>query len=306
MFTAQCRASRPRVPQRSSGARRITAGYASSAMLRRWTWCGSASASVRSAVAAAGASATSAAAAGMSQQLVSLIERGHGDLVAVRVLIRVTTALDRRLIIQLRWRAGDLERLLDSDHANLAATLVTRLREFDWDTRVETTYEAGRSTGSIDVLAWQPAMRSLLVIEIKTEVTSAEATFRKLDEKSRLATAIVRERFGWAPAAISRLLSVEDTSTNRRRVGGSEALFESALPTDGAEVRRWLREPRGALAGRLLLSPTNSGGGIRAVGGRHRVRRSRAAAALPAASVRRHVARELEAPGRPEPTILHG
>jgi hypothetical protein len=204
--------------------------------------------------------------------LVSLIERGHGDLVSVRALIRVAGALDSRLSIQLRWRAGDLDRLLDADHAIVSATLVARLRALGWETRVEVTYESGRTTGSIDVLAWHAATKSLLVIEVKTEVTSAEATLRKLDEKGRLAAQVARSRFGWAAGAVSRLLAIEDTSTNRRRVHGAEVLFASALPGDGPEVRRWLRDPHGALAGYLFLSPTNGSGGIRSGGGRHRVR----------------------------------
>jgi transcriptional regulator with XRE-family HTH domain len=247
-----------------------------------------------------------AAAAGVSQEMVSLIERGHGDRASFRVLARVAAALDARFSVQLRWRAGDLDRLLDADHAALSAVMAARLRADGWHARVEVTYASGRSAGSIDILAWHPARRALLVIEIKTEIPSAEATFRKLDEKGRVAVAVARERFGWAASTVSRLLVIEDTSTNRRRVRSAEALFASALPTARAEVRRWLRDPQRSLDGYLFLSPGNGGGGIQARGGRHRVRRQAASRNHPAVSVARDESVPSEDDGTADPTILVG
>jgi hypothetical protein len=51
--------------------------------------------------------------------------------------------------------------------------------------------------GSIDLLAWHESSRTLLVIELKTELTSVEETLRRHDSKVRLAPGIARERFGW-------------------------------------------------------------------------------------------------------------
>jgi hypothetical protein len=135
------------------------------------------------------------------------------------------------------------------------------------------TYAYVRVSGSIDVFAWHAPTRSLLVIEIKTEVTSGEATIRKLDEKSRLAAQIARERFGWTAAVVSRVLVIEATSTARRRVAAG-ALFDAAFPVRGVAVRRWLRAPTGALSGLMFLSPTNQQRHMSKHGGRHRVRRS--------------------------------
>ena len=55
--------------------------------------------------------------------------------------------------------------------------------------------------GSIDLLAWQPRRRALLVIEVKTEITDVGATLATLDRKRRLAPAIVRELEGWTDRA---------------------------------------------------------------------------------------------------------
>jgi transcriptional regulator with XRE-family HTH domain len=247
-----------------------------------------------------------ALAAGVSQSLVSLIERGHGDRVSVKTLLAVAAAVDSRLVLQIRWRAGDLDRLLDADHAVVAATVVRRLTGAGWETRVEVTYASGRDSGSIDILAWHPPTRSLLVIEVKTEVTSAESTLRKLDEKVRIAAVVARDRFGWQASSVSRLLAMEATSTNRRRLQGHDGIFRAALPLDGISMRRWLAHPEGTVAGRLFLSPSNEGGRIHRQGGRHRVRRPARSAEFPKPNVPRDKTAVANVPERTNRTILTG
>ncbi|HEY4190087.1 MAG TPA: hypothetical protein VGM28_06685, partial [Candidatus Limnocylindrales bacterium] len=56
--------------------------------------------------------------------------------------------------------------------------------------------------GSIDILAWHAATRTLLIVEVKTEIASAEEMLRRHDAKVRLGPAIGRERFGIAPGAV--------------------------------------------------------------------------------------------------------
>lgn len=247
-----------------------------------------------------------ALAAGVSQTMVSLIERGHGDQVSIKTLLAVAAALEARLVLQIRWRAGDLDRLLDADHALVSAEIVRRLHLAGWETRVEVTYAVRGSSGSIDVLAWHPATRSLLVIEVKTEITSAEATLRKLDEKARVAALVALERFGWRPATTSRLLVVEDSSTSRRRLDAHAALFDAALPFGGVAFRRWLANPDMAVSGRMFLPPSNGGAGIQRRGGRHRVRRPTRPPRCPGPSAARDEFVGDDASDDPVPTILVG
>lgn len=54
-----------------------------------------------------------ALAAGVSQTLISLIERGHADQVLLAIVLAVGSALDARMAIDVRWRGGELDRLLD-------------------------------------------------------------------------------------------------------------------------------------------------------------------------------------------------
>ncbi len=219
--------------------------------------------------------------------MVSLVERGHGDRVSFGTLRSISAAVDARLVLQLRWRAGDLDRLLDADHAILSAAVVRLLTTAGWEARVEVTYTTRVASGSIDILGWHRPTRTLLVIEVKTEIPSAEATLRKLDEKVTIAAGVARDRFGWQSAAVSRLLVMEDSSTNRRRLAGHMALFDAALPTAGIAVRRWLRDPVGVVSGRMFLSSSDQGAVIRRAGGRHRVRRASGAAKRPVANVGR-------------------
>src|SRR5262245_11079873 len=95
-----------------------------------------------------------ARAARVSQALISAIERGHGDRAALRTLMRVAGALDARFMVQIHWRGGDLDRLVDEDHAALVGSMSALLPDAGWVARIEVTYAGYRAAGSIDILAW--------------------------------------------------------------------------------------------------------------------------------------------------------
>jgi transcriptional regulator with XRE-family HTH domain len=156
-----------------------------------------------------------AARAAVSQQEVSLVERGHFDGVPLRILRGIARQLDASLELDVRWRGGGLDRLLDEGHAALVGGASDLLRAYSWETRIEVTYAEYGERGSIDILAWHAASRILLVVEVKTELTSVEATLRKHDEKARLAPRVAAKREGWAPGVVARLLVLPDTSTSR-------------------------------------------------------------------------------------------
>jgi len=62
-----------------------------------------------------------------------LIERGRGDKASLPAIQAVPSAVDARLVLEIRWRAGDLDRLLDAGHARLTGALARRLRDLGWD-----------------------------------------------------------------------------------------------------------------------------------------------------------------------------
>jgi transcriptional regulator with XRE-family HTH domain len=171
-----------------------------------------------------------AALAYVSQQHVSDLERGRLGKMTVDELDRLFEALDIRSVLSVTWRGGDLDRLLDEGHAAVCTACAELLRRSGWEVLTEVTFSVYGERGSIDLLAWHAATRTLLVVEIKTEVTSAEETLRRLDVKVRLAPKICRERFGAAPASVGRMLVLADSSANRARAGRLGTLLDGAYP----------------------------------------------------------------------------
>lgn len=193
--------------------------------------------------------------ADVSQGVVSLIERGRIDLVSLDKVRRVARELDADLVMQLRWRGGDLDRLLDEGHAALAGRIVELLQELAWQVRTEVSYSEYGERGSIDILAWHTPTRALLVIEIKTELVSIEETLRKHDEKTRLSLKVAREQFGWHALTTSRVLVLPDLRTPRRRVERHAPVLSAAYPARGTALRSWLRNPNAAISGLLFVAP---------------------------------------------------
>lgn len=217
-----------------------------------------------------------AAAAECSQNLVSRLERGHIDGLSLRLIRRILAALDALILIELQWQGAAIDRLLDEDHAALVGVIAKRLRELGWLVEVEVTYSHFGERGSIDILAFWPTSGVVLVIEVKTDLPSAEATLRKLDEKVRLAPVISLQRFKWNVSAVARLVVFPDVSTLRRRVARHTNIFGTALPERSIAVRRWIAAPTTTpLSGLWFLSARDAQVAIQRRGGRHRVRRPR-------------------------------
>lgn len=169
-------------------------------------------------------------------------------------LERCFAALDARLEVRATWAGAGLDRLLDEEHARLSGQVVELLRRRGWSAEVEVSFSRYGERGSIDVLAWHGVVRSLLVIEIKSELGSIEGLLRPLDAKARLAPWIARERFGWHARSTSRLVVMPEERTARRRVERHAGVLRVALPTGSRDVRAWLRQPDGQIAGIWFLS----------------------------------------------------
>jgi len=228
----------------------------------------------------------------VSQQTISLIETGQLRRLSLATLERVLFCLEAELDLTVRWRGGELDRLLDEGHAAVVGAVTGKLERQGWLVRVETTYAVGRERGSIDLLGFKPEAAALLVGEIKTDITSAESTLRKHDEKVRLAAGIARQRFGWEVRSVSRVLVVPDGTTSRRRIERHDALMRHAYPVRGRELSSWLRAPTGGIGGLLFLPPTTIVGGRRDLTSRRRIR-------PPVASPAEHVPHVLTGSERP-------
>jgi hypothetical protein len=137
--------------------------------------------------------------------------------------------------------------------------MIGQLLEAGWTVQPEVSYSVFGERGSIDLLAWHESSRTLLVIELKTELTSIEETLRRHDTKMRLGPGIARERFGWNPAVVSRLLVLPEGRTARRRVHRHQTTLRRVYPFTTSAVKRWLRSPSGgAIGGILFLADTST------------------------------------------------
>ena len=210
--------------------------------------------------------------AGLSQTVVSDLERGHLDQVTLGTIRRAARALEVALPITPRWRGGDLARLLDAGHAGLVEGVVATLQALGWEAQVERSFNHFGERGSIDVLAWLRPARALLIIEVKTRLVDLQDLMSSHDRKVRVATLLAADLLGNRPLAIGRVVVVADTSVNRRVVASHRATFAATYPARTPEVRSWLAAPSGPLAGLWFLPPMPDGNGIQRRGGPSRVR----------------------------------
>lgn len=172
----------------------------------------------------------------------------------LRHLDSIARALDAEISVAIRWRGGDLDRLLDEGHAALGGQLTAWLSRFGWEIRPEVTFSIWGEHGAIDLLALHEATGTLLVVEVKTELASVEETLRRHDAKVRLADRIATDQRGWTPRAVARLLVLPDGATARRRVERHEVLLARSYPLRGRELRRSLRAPRSPMSGLIFVS----------------------------------------------------
>jgi len=183
--------------------------------------------------------------ANVSRTMVGRIERGRLASVPLGTIRRVADALDARFDTFVRWQGGDLGRLINARHAAMHEAMARSFASLDgWVTEPEVSFSIYGERGIIDVLAWHPGRRILLVIELKTEFVDVNELMGSVDRKRRLAAAIARER-GWDPAAIGAWVVIADSRTNRRALAAHETVLRAKFPVDGRTMRSWLRRPEG-------------------------------------------------------------
>lgn len=213
-----------------------------------------------------------ASAAGVSRALVALAETGAVERLTVRSLRRIAAPLEIRLPLAPRWNGGEADRLRDRDHSQLVEEVTAVLRRFGWEVAIEFTFSHYGERGSIDIMAWDAATRTLLVVEVKTRIYDVQALIAGVDRKARLAGQLVRVDRGWDPVVVGRIVVMPELTANRAVVAGHASVFRAAFPARSRAVRAWLRRPSGTLSGLWLLSSANRVGGFQVSVGRQRVR----------------------------------
>lgn len=195
-----------------------------------------------------------AARAGVSPATIHRLEHGRLEGMTVGTLRAVSRAMELPAIVRLGLPGPEVDRLLDRTHAAMVERVGAELETFGWQVTPEYSFGHFGERGSVDVLAWHAAARTLLGVETKSRIYDLQDTLSTLDRKRRLLPRLVRDSFGWQPERIGVLLVMPETRSHRRLVERHAVTFRSAFPDRQIEVRHWLEQPSRDLRGLWFLN----------------------------------------------------
>ena len=139
--------------------------------------------------------------AGVSRQLVGRLEHGWAGRYPLDTTRAVAGALGITLDVRPRFQGAELDRILSSAHAGLHESVAAYLKTVDgWTWLPEVTFAHYGERGVIDILAWHAESRSLLIIELKTELVDPQQLVATMHRRVRLGRVIAGQQ-GWELAA---------------------------------------------------------------------------------------------------------
>jgi len=210
--------------------------------------------------------------AGVSRQLVGRVENGAAGRYPLDTVRAIAIDLGARIDTRLRYQGAELDRIINAAHGELHESVAAYLRTLDgWEWLPEVTFSHYGERGVIDILAWHPGTRSLLIIELKTELADPQALVAVMHRRVRLGRVIAAQQ-GWDPLAVSAWVIVRRSRTEQPRLRHHEGLLRRAFPADGRAMRRWLRAPDGIVSALSLWTDVAAGGLRPTIGAAKRVR----------------------------------
>ena len=216
-----------------------------------------------------------------SANVVSRIERGRLDEVSSRALRRMAAVLEIDLGVTARWRGGELGRLLNDRHALLHGAVLERLKRLGgWACTPEVSFNVWGERGIVDIVAWHAMSRTLLLVELKTEIVDPQELVGVMDRRRRLGREIAAS-LGWEPLVMATWVVLADTRTNRRHLARHVRLLRAAFPADGRRLGGWLRSPAGRIDALSFLPYSREARASREATGPRRIRHARSASAAP-------------------------
>lgn len=132
----------------------------------------------------------------------------------------------------------------DAAHARCSSSVRRRLEVLGWIVALEVEVISRSARGWIDVLAYHPLARSLLVIEIKTEIRDVGAIQRSITWYEREAFDVAR-RMGWHAVRVASALFLLETVANDAAVIDNRELLRQSFPTRAPALASWLQHPEG-------------------------------------------------------------
>jgi transcriptional regulator with XRE-family HTH domain len=172
---------------------------------------------------------------------------------------RIAVALDIEVDIAARVPAviGD-RRQRDFVHARCSAFVERRLQGVGWQTAREVEIVQSRSHGWIDLLAFDPASGSLLVIEIKTRLDDVGSVERQLGWYERAAFGVAL-RLGWRPRRVVGWLVVLASDEVDHVVTQNRDLIARSFPVRARTMLDVATSERAPVWGRglAMVDPTS-------------------------------------------------
>lgn len=150
--------------------------------------------------------------------MISRIERAKVRVVPLATVAALVDTMGGRLRVEIDAPIlGDRRNQVEPAHARMSGYIARRLGGLGWLVATEVEIGGDRSRGWIDMLAFNPTTRVLLVIEIKTELHDLGAIDRSLGWYEREAWSAAR-RLGWQPRRVMGCLLLLMTQDNDARV----------------------------------------------------------------------------------------
>lgn len=184
-----------------------------------------------------------AAKAATSQATICRIEAGRSATLDLLVVGRVLKVLGIRLSLQVDARhLDDRRRQRDAVHARLNGFVARRLERLGWLTATEVMLGDDVPRGWIDLLAFRPSDRTLLVDETKTDILDMGGLQRSCAFYEREALAAAHG-LGWRPARVRLLVVALDTDVVHRRLADARDLVARVFPAPVDATAAWLTDP---------------------------------------------------------------
>lgn len=192
-----------------------------------------------------------ASAVGVSRSYIAMLETGRTDpSLAMAESIAITLGLELSLASRQPVLVGG-PATRDAVHAWCSGYVHRRLEGHGWAVEREVEIVHARWHGWIDLLAFDPRTRTLLIIEVKSSIDDLGAIERQVGWYERSAWAAAR-RFGWRPARVVTLVVALATQAADATFHSLGSVLDRAFPVRARTMMQLVADPGLAVEGRAI------------------------------------------------------
>lgn len=182
--------------------------------------------------------------AAANQTAISRLERGVAQPLDLLIVEGVLDALGFRASLDIEGRhLADRRRQREPVHARINGFLASTLERRGFRTAMEVQVGDPSPRGWIDLLAFRPIDRALIIDETKGDLPDVGAFQRSLGFDERNAREVAN-RLGWSPTRIVVLGTMLDSATIATRLAENRELIARAFPSPVGRLLAWIDDPR--------------------------------------------------------------